>query len=238
MVSLFADIAFVVLGLAIVFISAKRGFLKTVIHFLKFILAFLAAHLWGNAMAGVLSENVIAPPVKGYIYDSLYEKYMESAENFGVTQAIDSFPSFLMTDSVKAGLATAQGTGEELLQNMTDSIANPIVSIFSNIAGYVIVFVIALLLLGIGAAILSKLLEAFGLFGRLNTILGAVLGVASALTVMLAISSLLKFFFGNTEFYTDSAVISLFGDSSVLEGLSFLDIGKTLVENLFDGAVQ
>jgi len=41
---------------------------------LKYILAFVAAHLWGNAMAGVLSENVIAPPVKGYIYDSLYEK--------------------------------------------------------------------------------------------------------------------------------------------------------------------
>jgi len=233
---LFADIAFVVIGLVIVFISAKRGFLKTVIHFLKYILAFVAAHLWGNAMAGVLSENVIAPPVKGYIYDSLYEKYLESAENFGVTQAIDSFPSFLMTDSVKQGLASAQGTGEELLQNMTDSIANPIVSIFSNIVGYILVFVVALVVLWIAAVFVSKLLEAFGLVGRLNTILGAVLGVAMALVVMLAISSLLKFFFGTTDFYTNSVVISLFGDSSILEGLSFLDIGKTLIENLFESA--
>jgi len=150
---LIADIALSGIALLSVLIGAKRGFIKTVIHYLKFVLAVAAAYALG-----------------------------------------DRFP-------------------------------NPIV-------GYVAVFLTTLILLWLVAILLTKTIEHIPLLGGLNSILGAVLGGVIAVTLLLIVASTVKALWGDTAFYTDSVILRFLGDSSLLEKMKFLDIGKAYLSRL------
>jgi len=224
--SFIADFLFVIVAAAIIFVAAKRGFLKTVIHFLKYVLAFAAAYLFGADVGGALGTPWISAPVKDFVYERLSERYLEAPEAFGAEQAIDALPSFLLTDSAKAEIVAAEGTGEALLNQVTEVASAPIISVFSNIFGYIVTFLLSLVALWLIAFIATKLLGEGFLFGRLNMLLGLGLGVVMSFTVLLAISSVLRFFWGDTDFYRDTLLIQWFGDSGLLRYLSFLDIGS------------
>ena len=53
-----ADILFLVVGLAIVILSANRGFFRTLMNFAKFFLAIGAASLFGNMLAPWIREKL------------------------------------------------------------------------------------------------------------------------------------------------------------------------------------
>ena len=219
------DGLFVLVGLAIIFSGAKRGLIKSVIHFFKTLLAFFAAYLWGSALGAFLRDRFIAEPVRSFVYDKFNGLYTQAAEGFDAQAALGSLPQFLQTEEVRAKLASAEGTGEALVNSMTDAVATPIATVFSNILGYVLVVLLAIVVLSIGAAILTHVIESWKLLDRLNTILGAVLGLLVAAVVLLAAASVIKFFFGNAELYTNSIVVRFLGDSGLLKALSFLDLG-------------
>ena len=222
-----ADLAFITIAIAIIVIDVKRGFLATVIHFFKYVLAFVLAYAFGSTVAVFLGEHVIASPVKNFIYNSFYERYAtELSGAFTAEQALDSLPSFLLSDSVREGILSAGGTGETLLHNMTDAVAAPIISVISNIFGYILAFVLSLLVLWLVAKLLTKMIEKLKLVGRLNRVLGFLLGVLTSILVLFALSSVIRFFWGTTDFYNNTVIVKLFGDSSVLHFLSFLDIGR------------
>ncbi len=226
MSSTIVDIIFLVAGISIVVIGVIRGFLGTVIHLLKYILAFVLAYFFGGLLADLLGEFIFSSPVKSFVYDSLYSVYSESPALFDVSHAIDALPSFLVGDSVREGLDAAQGTGEVLLQNMTDAVATPIISVVSNIFGYALSFLLALVGLWIAAVILTKLIDKIQLLGRLNRLLGFALGLVMSLLLLFAVSSIIRFFWGTTEFYHNTVIVRFFGDSSLLRLLAFLDIGR------------
>lgn len=224
--STIADILFLAVGVSFVVLGVKRGFLQTVIHFFKYILAFVFARAFGSSLGAVLSDSFIASPIKEYVYDRFMEVYLNEPGAFTAEKAIDALPSFLATDSVKEGLYAAQGSGEELLHNMTDAASAPVISVFSNIFGYILAFALSLILLWFVAKLVTKLIDKLQLFGKLNRLLGLLLGLAMGLTVMFAVSSCLRFFFATTDFYQNTVVVKAFGNSSFLHFLSFLDIGS------------
>jgi len=224
--STLADIIFISVGIAFVVLGVKRGFLQTVIHFFKYILAFVLARLFGSSLGALLGDAFIASPVKEFVFNRFYDLYMESPGAFTAEKAIDSLPSFLATDTVRKEIYAAEGIGEDLLREMTDAASAPIISVFSNIFGYILAFVLALVLLLLVAKIVTKLIDEMKLFGRLNRFLGFLLGLAMGLTVLFAVSSVIRFFFADTEFYQNTVLIQAFGDSSILRFLSFLDIGS------------
>ena len=224
--STIADILLLTVGVVFVVLGVKRGFLQTVIHFFKYILAFVLARAFGSSVGSFLGEKFIASPVKEYVYNRFLETYLEQPSAFTAEKAIDALPPFLATDSVKEGLYAAQGSGEELLHKMTDAASSPVITVFSNIFGYILAFVLALAVLWIIAMIVTKLIDKLNLFGRLNRVLGLVLGLAMGLVFMFAASSLLRFFFATTDFYQSTVLVKAFGDSSLLRFLSFLDIGS------------
>ena len=223
--ALIADIVFLTVGVAFVILGAMRGFLQTVIHFFKYILAFVLARLFGSMLGTLLGDLFIASPVKEFVYNRFYGMYLESPGAFTAEKAIESLPSFLVTDTVREGIYAAQGSGESLLRDMTDAVAAPIISVFSNILGYILAFILALVVLWLIAKIVTGLIDNLHLFGKMNRFLGFLLGLAMGLTFMFAVSSVVRFFFADTDFYQNTAIIKCFGDSSALRFLSFLDIG-------------
>lgn len=229
-----ADIIFLIFGIAIILICAKRGFLKSVIHFFKTILAFVIAYFLGSRLAQFLCDNWIGGAVRNFIFDKINGVYQSAANSFNAEDVISSLPDFLMTEEMQSKLHAAEGSGAELVDSMTDAISTPIASLFSNILGYVGVFILALIGLWLLATVLDKLVEHMRFINTLNTLLGALLGLLVAVTVLSVVASLLRFFFAESPLYTESAVVKFFGESFLLKGLNFLDVGGSWFAELLN----
>lgn len=223
-----ADILFLVVGVGLVLVCAKRGFLKSAIHFLKTVLAFVFAYLFGSKLGQFLCDKFIAAPVREWVYGRLEGLYTQAASSVNAEAIASEFPDFLLSDEIKANLSAAEGSGEELLNTMTDSIATPAATVISNILGYIGVFVISLFLLWVAAIVLTKLVERITFLHRINTALGALLGLLIAVTLLFVAASVIKFISAESELYTGSVIVKFFGDSALLEKLKFLNIGNLL----------
>ncbi len=222
------DILFLIATAVIVFVCVKRGFLKSVIHFLKTILAFVIAYFLGAPVGKFLCEKIFLPPVRNSIYEKVNSMYGEMTAGFEPQKIIDAMPSFAMTEDVKQKLLNVEGTGEELVNTVTDSITSPIATAVSNVVAYVGVFVIAFVGLWLLAIILTKMIENVSLLDKANKILGGVLGLLIALTTLAVIASLLKLFWANEPIYADTVFVKFLGDSSLLKVFKFLDITSLL----------
>ena len=220
----------VLLGIALLFILiyAKRGFLKSLIHSFKLILSLAFAYLFGGRMAEFISENFVFTPVRESVFKKVDSIYQSTAGSVHTDQLTASFPDFILTEDVKAQISAAEGSGEQLVNTITDSIASPVATAISTAIGYVLVFVLSLIGLWIVASILDKILEKITILRVANTILGAVLGLLAFIILMFALGSIIKIFCSDTDFYVDSALLKFFGDSSALQYLKFLDIGNLL----------
>lgn len=223
-----ADILFLVVGVGLVLVCAKRGFLKSAIHFLKTVLAFVFAYLFGGKLGQFLCDKFIAAPVREWVYGRLEGLYTQAASSVNAEAIASEFPDFLLSDEIKENLSAAEGSGEELLNTMTDSIATPAATVISNILGYIGVFVISLVLLWVAAIVLTKLVERITFLHRINTALGALLGLLIAVTLLFVAASVIKFISAESELYTGSVIVKFFGDSALLEKLKFLNIGNLL----------
>ena len=223
---LIADILFLAVGVGLILVCAKRGLLKSAIHFCKTLLAFVFAYLFGSKLGQFICEKWISAPVHDWVRGKLDGIYQQTADGLSAEKLAEAFPDFVMTDEVKASLQNANGSGEQLLDEMTSTIATPAASVISNIIGYVGVFLISIVLLWIAAVILTKLIEHIGFLHTVNTVLGGVLGFLVALIVLFVAASVIRFLFGDTPLYTDSLIVKLFGESKLLEHLKFLDFGK------------
>jgi len=219
------DALFLILGISLVCVYAKRGFIKSILNFFKTILAFVAAYFLGGRLAQLLCDKWLSGVVRGFVYGKINGIYQGATESFDADAVISSLPDFLMTDKMQASLNAAQGSGEQLVESMTDSIATPIASLFSNILGYVGVFLIAIIVLRIVAGLLSAICDKLPIVGALNRLLGALLGLLIALTVLFAASSLIRQFFAESPIYTQTVIVKLFGESPLLKFFSFLDLG-------------
>lgn len=225
---LFADLLFLVVGIGLILVCAKRGLIKSAIHFCKTLLAFVFAYLFGSKLGQFISDKWISAPVHDWVYGKLEGMHRQTADGLSVERIAESFPDFVMSDEVKASLQSANGSGEQLLNDMTDTIATPAATVISNIIGYLAVFLISLVLLWVAAALLTKLIEHIAFLNTLNTVLGGVLGLLIALVLLFVAASVLRFLFGDSPLYTDSVIVKLFGESKLLEGLKFLNFGKLL----------
>ncbi len=226
------DTLFLIAAVCIILVFAKRGFIRSVIHFFKTLIAFLAAYFLGSKLAQFLCDTWIGGAVRNFIYDKINAIYQSTTETLNAESVIESMPGFLMTEEMQAKLHAAQGSGEELVNSMTDAISSPIASLFSNILGYVGVFLIALVLLWIVAAIVDKLVEHLALINTANILLGGLLGLIVAFVILSAIASLMRFFLADSAIYTDSVIIKFFGESPILKTLKFLDLGSSWFEKL------
>ena len=222
------DILFLIATAVMVIVCVKRGFLKSVIHFLKTILAFVAAYLLGAPVGRFLCEKIFLPSVRGSVYEKVHSMYSEMTAGFEPQKIIDAMPSFTMTEDVKQKLLSAEGAGEELVNTVTDSIATPIATAVSNVVAYIGVFVVAFIGFWLLAIVLTKMIENISLLDKANKILGGLLGLLIALTSLTVIASLLKLFWANEPIYADTVFVKFLGDSALLKVFKFLDITSLL----------
>ena len=227
------DILFLVIAAIMILICAKRGFLKSVIRFARLLIAFISAYLFGGMLGGFLYNSLFFDPVYDFFYKKIEAIYNGTAAALHVDQVLEQLPDFLVTDAMRANIIAAQESGTDMIHSVTTAVATPVATLISNLTGYLFVFVVTLLLLWIGVAVLDKLIEKIAFLHKVNTLLGALWGAFAAILLLLVLSSLIKAFFSNSSVYTDSIILKFLGESAFLKGVKFLDIGSKLFQNLF-----
>ena len=227
-----ADVIFVAIGLLIVLVCAKRGFLKNLIRSCRLLIAVLITYFFGGHVASFLYNSFIGNMVRSFMYPSIKNIYDQTAGAIDPQEALSKIPKFLRTAELEGKLNTISTSGDAWVDSVTDTVSSPIASLISNIIAYVLVFIVALIALFFVVKLLDSVIEKVKILDRINTILGAVWGLLSALMVMFMVSSLMKLFFAHSPIYTESTVIRFFGDSALLRFLKIFDIGSMLLNNL------
>ncbi|MBQ9131282.1 MAG: CvpA family protein [Clostridia bacterium] len=229
--SLILDIIFVLIAALIILISTKRGFVANLIRSCKWILAFVAAYLFGPKLGDLLEQLFFGKLIRGFVYDKVNSIYLSAAESFGADQVAEKLPSFLMTEEVKGKLDNLSGTGEELVNSITDTVSAPVSNLISNVLGYIGVFLIALVVLWIAVNLLNGIFEKLTLLGTVDRILGFVWGTVLSCLLLFMIASVLKVFLSTSAIYQDTWIVKFFGDSALLEVFKILDVGKSWFHN-------
>ena len=93
----------------------------------------------------------------------------------------------------------------------------------ASIVGYLLVFLIALVVLILVTKVIGDLIHQLPLLNFIDRFLGGVVGVLIAFCVLLLIASVIRSFWGDAGFYVNSSVIRFFGNIKLPKVLSFLD---------------
>ena len=93
---------------------------------------------------------------------------------------------------------------------------------------YIFTFLLSLVLLTVVTWLMKGLIKRLSVVRAVDGLLGALVGVVIAVMMMFVAASMIKIIPAAAEMYANSAVIKLFGESSMLEVLKFLDVGNLL----------
>lgn len=222
------DILFGIVLLIIVIKCAKNGFFKTLIRLARVILAAVAAYLFGSRVATFLADKFLSAKIYSGVHGKIEGLYQKASDSFNADTIFNAFPKFLLPQSIQDQIANSGDTGEALVESASQTLAGALTKIVSLAIGYVLVFVVALILLSIVAAIIGAIIKRLNILGTLDHVLGALVGVLEAWILLTLVSSVLKFFFAEAAFYTQSHAVKFLAETPITKFLSFLNLDGLL----------
>ena len=153
----------------------KKGFFGTVTKPLKFIASVCITIVVAAPILNAWTRPLFVGKVETWIYDSL----VESGANITAENATESMPVALrllaqILNVDVSGIDASSGT-EGLIKAISSAVAAPIGNFVAVVITYVLLFVSIMILLKILIALLD-ILFARGILGKINKILGLLLG--------------------------------------------------------------
>ncbi len=222
------DIIFIAIFVFSVVITAKKGFINSVISVCAILLSIIIA-------------SIIAPPISEFVYenyvkDSVYNSTLTTVDNViqnseteateKVNEVFNSLPKFISNISTFSGLKADNLTSiisdniadsKKITDSLFSSAVSPAVTTLLNYL-FVLIFFLAILF---ASKFLSKFFTGLlrgNLLGKANTLLGAVLGCISGgifviltyflITLIANLFTLTKL----TDAITESYICSLLAD--------------------------
>ena len=175
----------------IALISAKKGFVRTVVEVVGFVAAVLIAFTVSKPLADVTYVKGIEPAILNSVSESVQDSTVQTVDNIW-----EGLPSFItdnahifnisketLEESISQG---AENSAQTILTNTSQNVIKPmVVGILETVYA-----VILIILLSFVVKILAKLLNkafSFSVVGKLNKTLGGVLGVVKGIAIALII---------------------------------------------------
>ena len=191
----------IVLAIIAVFalISAKRGFVRTLIEIVGFVLVLLLA-------------NSVSTPLADFTYDKAVEpSIIKSVENFEIQNsagALDEMvlPEFITTVIGQETITDFQTKINENINNGIDTavttasqnVIKPLVTSFLSMFFVVVITIVLLFIVNLLAKLINKLFS-FSVVGKLNRSLGAVLGGIKGIIISIVFCTLVALIVSLTE---------------------------------------
>ncbi len=186
-----------------ILISAKKGFVKTIVEFVGFIAAIVIAFTVSTPIAGSIYDNIVEPPLIAAVSEQTEDKTEEAVDS-----TWGALPDFLADSAQSLGLSTeelSQSISENLGEGMEAAVSttskNLIRPIFVKLIGLIIgiaLFLLMLVIVKILAGVINKLFS-FSLIGKLNRTLGGVIGVIKGAIYALLFCAIISLIVSFTE---------------------------------------
>ncbi len=208
----------VLIILLFVFLSAKKGFVRTLIEVAGFIAAIVIAFTISSPIANATYDKLIQPSVV---------KTVQNVASDGIsdaTSAVDAvwvkMPSFITESKFfnlsKESITTtvqdsAASDSIQLAQNISDSFVKPVATKLISVFLSVILVIVLLFVVKFLAKFINKLFT-FSVVGTINKTLGGILGIvkgtAVAIIFCLVVSLILSFTKNGFLIFTYDAINS------------------------------
>lgn len=201
--SIILDICVVVLIIAIVLLSAKRGFARAAVELLGFIAAVFISLTISTPLSNITYDKIIEPSVVRSVSEITGASAGETAD-----KVWDALPSALKNYSGKIGISKenldksisedlasgVEDTAKGLSQNAVKPIAVRFISlIYSAVIFSALVFVVKIL-----AKYINKLFS-FSVAGSLNRLLGGIIGIPKGIIIAALICTVISIIISFTD---------------------------------------
>ena len=196
--SFLLDTFLIVICLAVIVLSAKRGFVRSLMGLISKLVALFVAYTFTPALANFIKTRFIMTPVVEKISTTLKSYVISNGEyDFSKLKEMPQTLSELLArynvspETVQSKVDQLQTTGDEALTSVARTIADPVVTVISTAAAFILIFVAACLVLWIVTAIVDSVFKR-PVRRTANTVLGVVFGVAAAVLILFVYSSVMS----------------------------------------------
>ncbi len=200
-VSWILDIAVAALLVVCTAIGVRRGFIKSVVRLLGFVVA-------------VVGAAIVSMPVAQYIYKTFFHTMIESAVSQkvqeGVTAAATSLSEQVaaVLSSLPRGvqsLLTAYGadgnhlsgaaqTGEALVSTVMNDVITPLCTAVLQVIVFLVLFLVLFLIIRLFGKVLDKIFASLPVIKQVNGLLGGVLGFAEGVLILFVLCFALQLY--------------------------------------------
>ena len=228
---IYIDMALLAIMLIFLIVSAKRGFLITLLEVLVFAIAVISAANLCKPAANSIYDTFIGPNITEKVSASLSENSDIMSSAGKASAVVDNLPKIiknyiLRTDpdenNITSEILNGDFSGTDAAEKLSSDIAKPIaVTVLSPVI-FLLLSIVLSLLLSVVAKWLNKICK-LPLIGTANTVLGGAFGILKGLIAVYFIGIILLLLSANsklnTSFYeavNNSAIITIIQNHSVV----------------------
>ena len=215
---IYIDMALLAIMLIFLIVSAKRGFLITLLEVLVFAIAVISAANLCKPAANSIYDTFIGPNITEKVSASLSENSDIMSSAGKASAVVDNLPKIIKDYILRTDPDENNITSEKLSSDIAKPIA---VTVLSPVI-FLLLSIVLSLLLSVVAKWLNKICK-LPLIGTANTVLGGVFGILKGLIAVYFIGIILLLLSANskqnTSFYeavNNSAIITIIQNHSVV----------------------
>ncbi len=195
------DGALIVLALLFVFLGYRRGFIKSVIRLLGFVAALVAAVLISVPLSQWIYDGFFHTQVETYITEKAGEVAASSAGTLAeqVDGVIATLPQSAQDLLTMYGVQTdgfegAAQSVDTLIPTVMQRIVTPLCTAVLQLVVFLILFIVLFIAVRLVGALLDKVFTSLPIIKQANGLLGAVLGFAEGILMLLVVCSGVQLF--------------------------------------------
>ena len=215
------DVLVIAVFLGTIISYTRQGFVKAVLGFGKTLISAIVAAFFGPKVSAFIAEKLIGTRIAQRVYGILLSLYSGSTDAFDLTLLFEQLPEGFVRmverfggsiSELEAQYGNMTAATQENLMSFSQSIAQPITRIISDLFGYLLVFLAAYVCFALFANLISKVFE-IPMLKQINHILGFILGL-----VFGALNTLIFCFFGKFLIPFIAAITSAFVAEDLIAG--------------------
>lgn len=195
------DLIFLAYFLLVCYVSAKKGFIRSLVEIIGFVLAAILAYWLSQSVAEYIYLHLFRPTVVSTVAGQLEQISSAGSIKEQMDIILSSAPPFFHEVAEAFGVSTytigmqlSSWLGEGAVsasQAIADGVIGPILTGISRIFILFLLFLMMAFLVKLAARFIDRLIGVFT-GGLLNRLLGALLGAGKALLVTLVFCTLLS----------------------------------------------
>ena len=210
----------------------RKGLIRTVCSVLAMMIALIIASVCSPMVSRALESN---KGIYGYVYEKVSDVLNIDSKISGVTEQAKYINSLRLPESIKEQLKVNNNSevkNELKVSEFSDYVTGFITCLILNAISYIVVFIVALLLIGVVINVLD-LISKLPVLNAVNKLGGAIAGAAKSLVVIWVFFVLITVFsgsdFGQTMFkmINDSTWLSFLYNNNILMNV-ILGVARTL----------